>query len=107
VTLVRKNKLTLVKLVELLAEKPAQIFGLTGLGSLERGKNANLTVLDFNQQFRIDASKFKSKAQYSPYDGWEVYGKPIKTIVNGKLVFDEGQIIAKSGSATIVRGGSM
>jgi dihydroorotase len=107
VTLVRKNKLTLAKLVELLAEKPAQIFGLIGLGSLERGKNANLTILDFNRQFRIDASKFKSKAQYSPYDGWEVYGKPMKTIVNGVLVFDEGEIIAKSGSGTIVRGGNM
>lgn len=107
VTLIRKNKLTLVKLVELLAEKPAQIFGLTGLGSLERGKKANLTILDFNNQFRIDASKFKSKAQYSPYNGWEVYGKPMKTIVNGVLVFNEGEIIAKSGSGTIVRSGNM
>jgi len=107
VTLIRKNKLTLVKLVELLAEKPAQIFGLTDLGSLERGKKANLTILDFNNQFRIDASKFKSKAQYSPYNGWEVYGKPMKTIVNGVLVFNEGEIIAKSGSGTIVRSGNM
>ncbi len=107
VTLVRKNKLTLVKLIELLVEKPAQIFGLTGLGSLERGKRADLTILDFNHQFRIDASKFKSKAQYSPYNGWEVYGKPMKTIVNGVLVFDEGEIIVKSGSGTIVRGGNM
>jgi dihydroorotase-like cyclic amidohydrolase len=74
---------------------------------LERGKNANLTILDFNRQFRIDASKFKSKAKYSPYNGWEVYGKPMKTIVNGALVFDEGEIMAKSGSGTIVRGGNM
>jgi dihydroorotase (multifunctional complex type) len=106
-TLVRKNKLTLSKVVELLVEKPAQIFGITGLGSLEQGKKADFTILDFNTQFRIDASKFKSKAKFSPYNGWDVNGKPMKTIVNGELVFDEGEILAKNGSGSIVRGGKM
>jgi len=104
-TLVKKNKLTLTKVVELLAKKPAEIFGLTEVGLLEQGKNANLTIVDFNHQFKIDASKFKSKAHFSPYDGWDVWGKPQKTIVNGKLVFDEGEIVGKGGSGNIVRGG--
>ena len=106
-TLVKKNKLTLGKVVELLVENPAQIFGLTSLGSLEKGKNADFTILDFNTQFRIDASKFKSKAKFSPYNGWDVNGKPMKTIVNGELVFDEGEILAKNGSGCIVRGGNV
>jgi dihydroorotase (multifunctional complex type) len=105
-TLVKKNKLTLTKVVELLAKKPAEIFGLTETGQLEQGKNANLTIVDFNHQFKIDASKFKSKARFSPYDGWDVWGKPQKTIVNGQLVFDEGEIVAKCGSGNIVRGGN-
>lgn len=105
-TLVKKNKLTLTKVVELLAKKPAEIFGLTETGQLEQGKNANLTIVDFNHQFKIDASKFKSKAHFSPYDGWDVWGKPQKTIVNGQLVFDEGEIVAKCGSGNIVRGGN-
>ena len=105
-TLVKKNKLTLTKVVELLAKKPAEIFGLTEAGQLEQGKNANLTIVDFNQQFKIDASKFKSKAHFSPYDGWDVWGEPEKTIVNGQLVFDEGEIVAKGGSGHIVRGGN-
>ena len=90
----------------MLAEKPAEIYGLTDRGRLEQGKNADLTIVDFNCQFKIDASKFKSKAKFSPYDGWEVQGKPVKTIVNGQLVFDEGEIVAKGGSGLIVRRGN-
>ena len=91
----------------MLAEKPAEIFGLNDRGSLEQGKNADLTVVDFNRQFKIDASKFKSKAKFSPYDGWDVQGKVVKTIVNGQVVFDEGEIVAKAGSGLMVRRGSV
>jgi dihydroorotase (multifunctional complex type) len=104
-TMVRKNRLSLAQAIKLMAEKPAEIFGLDDCGRLEQGKNADLTVVDFNSKFRIDASRFKSKAKYSPYNGWEVQGKPVKTFVNGLLVFDEGEIIAKPGSGLIVRRG--
>ena len=106
-TLVKKNRLSLAQAVQLLAEKPAEIYGLNDRGRLEQGKNADLSVVDFNCKFRIDASKFKSKAKYSPYDGWEVQGKPVKTFVNGLLVFDEGEIVAKAGSGSIVRRGNV
>jgi dihydroorotase len=104
-TQVKKNRLAINQAVQLLAEKPAEIYGLGDRGRLEQGKNADLTVVDFNRQFKIDASKFKSKAKFSPYDGWEVQGKVVKTIVNGHLVFDEGEIVAKGGSACIFRRG--
>ena len=106
-TSVRKNRLTLSQAVGLLAEKPAEIFGLNDRGHLKQGKRADLTIVDFNSKFTIDASKFKSKAKYSPYDGWEVWGKPEKTFVDGLLVFDEGEIVAKAGSGSLVRRGGM
>ncbi len=105
-TQVRKNRLSLSQVVKLLAEKPAEIYALNDCGRLEQGKNGDLTIVDFNQKFKIDASKFKSKAKYSPYNGWEVSGKPAKTFVNGLLVFDEGEIVAKAGSGSIVRRGN-
>ena len=105
-TQVRKNRLSLNQAVELLAEKPAEIFGLNDRGRLEKDKNADLTVVDFNEKFKVDASRFKSKAKFSPYDGWAVWGKPMKTYVNGVLVFDEGEIVAKAGSGSIVRRGN-
>jgi len=106
-TLVKKNRLSLAQAIQLFGEKPAEIYGLNDRGRLEQGKNADLTVVDFNWKFKIDASKFKSKAKYSPYDGWEVQGKPVKTFVNGMLVFDEGEIVAKAGSGSIVRRGNV
>ncbi len=102
-TMVRKNRLSLAQVVSLLAEKPAEIFGLANVGHLEQGKNADLTVVDFNCHFKIDASNFKSKAKFSPYNGWEVWGKPAKTIVNGQLIMDDGEIVAKAGSGRVVR----
>jgi dihydroorotase (multifunctional complex type) len=104
-TMVRKNQLSLQRMVGLLAEKPAEIYGLAGKGKLEAGKDADLTIVDYNQRWTISASKFKSKAKFSLYDGWEVVGKPTKTFVNGVLVMDENDIVAKAGSGTVIRGG--
>ena len=102
-TMVRKNQLSLAHVVQLLAEKPAEIFSLRDRGGLEQGRKADLTVVDFNRKFKIDASKFFSKAKYSPFDGWEVQGKPVKTFVNGLLIMDEQEIVAKAGSGEVIR----
>ncbi len=102
-TMVHKKKLTLARTIELLSEKPAEIFQLSDKGHLEQGKNADLVVIDFNKKFKIDASKFKSKAKFSPFDKWEVKGKPLKTFVNGQIVMDEGETVAKPGSGSILR----
>jgi dihydroorotase len=102
-TMVRKNRLSLAQLVNLLSEKPAEIFNLAGRGKLGQGKKADLVAVDFNRKFTIDASKFHSKAKYSPYNGWKVQGMPIKTFVNGLLVMDEQEIVAKAGSGGIIR----
>jgi dihydroorotase len=103
-TMVRKNRLSLDSLLRLFCEKPAEIFKLKKRGRLEKGAKADIVAVDFNRKFRIDASKFHSKAKYSPYNGWEVQGKPVKTFVNGHLTMDEDEIVAKPGSGEIIRG---
>ena len=102
-TMVHKNKLFLSQAVRLLSEKPAEIFGLEDRGYLEQGKNADLVVVDYNEKYRIDALKFHSKAKFSPFNGWEVQGKPMKTFVNGQLVMDEQEITTKVGSVVTAR----
>jgi len=101
-TQVNKGRLTLADLVRLTSEKPAQIFNLRDRGCLDEGNRADITVVDINREYRIDSSRFYSKAKYSPFDGWKVKGKPIKTFVNGRLVMDEGEIVAKPGTGQIV-----
>ena len=103
-TMVRKDRISLARVVQLLSERPAEIFNLRDRGALAQGNKADLVVVNYNQKFRIDASKFQSKAKYSPFDGWEVQGKPVKTFVNGVLVMDEQEIVAKAGSGEVIRG---
>jgi dihydroorotase len=102
-TEVNKRRLTVADLVRLMSEKPAEIFGLEGRGCLREGNCADITVVDLDREFKIDSSKFYSRAKFSPFDGRIVKGKPVKTFVNGKLIIDEGEIVAKAGSGRIIR----
>ena len=98
-----RGRLTIADVVRLMAEKPAEIFNLKGRGNLKEGNNADLVVVDLKRKHKIDASKFHSKAKYSPFDGWKVEGKPVKTFVGGQLIMDEGEIIAEGGRGEIIR----
>jgi dihydroorotase (multifunctional complex type) len=102
-TLVKKKKLSFQRLIEVFVEKPAEIYGLINKGKLEKEKDADLTIIDYKQHWTIDASKFKSKAKFSLYNNWEVVGKPVKTFVNGVLIMDEGEIIARPGSGRVIQ----
>jgi dihydroorotase len=100
---VNHERLSISDIVRLMAEKPAEIFGLRGKGYLKEGENADITVIALKEKHKIDASQFKSKAKFSPFDGWRVEGKPKKTFVNGQLVMDEGKIVAEAGSGHVIR----
>jgi dihydroorotase (multifunctional complex type) len=102
-TEVNRGRLTLAEVVKLMSEKPAEIFRLNGRGCLKEGNIADLTVIDLKRKYKIDASRFHSKAKYSPFDRWIVEGKPVKTFVKGRLVMDESEIVAEAGSGEILR----
>jgi dihydroorotase len=103
-TQVNEGCLSLAELVRLTAEEPAKIFRLSERGFLEEGNWADLVVVDVKREYVIDSSVFLSKARYSPFDGMRVKGKAVKTFVNGRLVMDEGEIIAEAGAGEVVGG---
>ncbi len=84
---VNKGKLKLEKLIKLTSENPARIFQLEKRGEIKVGNFADLTIIDMNMKWKIDSSKFKSKAKYSPFDGMEIKGKVMMTFVNGKTYY--------------------
>ena len=102
-TKVKHGRLSITDVVRLMSKNPAEVFGLKGRGCLKEGNNADLTVVDLDRKYKIDASKFHSKAKYSPFNGWKVEGKPVRTFVDGRLVMDEGEIVAEAGSGEIIR----
>jgi dihydroorotase (multifunctional complex type) len=105
-TMIKKGRITIDDLVQLLAEKPANIFSLKDRGHLEKGFRADLVAVNHKERYLIDASKFHSKAKFSPFESWAVQGKPVKTFVNGRLTMDEGEIVAKPGGGCVVRRGA-
>jgi dihydroorotase len=102
-TEVNRGHLSMADVVRLMSLKPAEVFSLKGRGSLEEGNRADLVVVDLKRKHKIDSSAFKSKAKYSPFDGRQVQGKPVKTYVEGVLVMDEGEIVPHAGCGKIIR----
>ncbi len=84
--LLHRGHITLQRLVELLSVNPARILRLDA-GDLSNGAVANVTVLDLERTATVDASAFFSKCRNTPFDGWELKGWPVFTIVAGKVVW--------------------
>jgi dihydroorotase-like cyclic amidohydrolase len=103
-TRVHRGEMTLADLIRLLAQKPAEIFGLRGKGRLETGMDGDLVLIDPKTRFEIDSSKFYSKAHFSPFDGFKCVGRPVMTIVAGHVVHDRGEIVEKNQGRVVVRG---
>lgn len=83
--LVHQKKLTLPQMIEKFTLNPARILNLDK-GTLQKGKDADITVLDLEKEYVIDSNKFLSKGRNTPFDGWKVKGMPVMTIVGGKIV---------------------
>jgi dihydroorotase len=102
-TEVSEGRLPIADLIRLTSEKPASIFNLKNRGSLAEGNWADLAVVDLKRKYRINSSNFHSKAKYSPFDRWTVKGKVTKTFVEGRIVMDDDEIVAKPGTSQTIR----
>ena len=84
--LVKQNGLPLLKLVEMMSTRPAQILGLPG-GTLKEGAAADVTLIDPNMVWKVDKTKLYSKSCNTPFDGMELTGRAVCTILGGKISF--------------------
>ena len=84
--LVHTGRITLSRMVELLAVNPARILGVPG-GTLAEGSPADVTILDPDRSVTIKASELRSKSKNTPFDGWQLRGAVLATIVGGRVVF--------------------
>lgn len=87
-TFVKTGKMTLAKLIDLMATKPAEVFGLE-YGRFEVGAVADIAIFDLEKEMTINRNAFKSKGRNTPFDGVNVTGIPMMTIYDGKVVFKE------------------
>jgi dihydroorotase len=78
------------RMIELMTRTPAKLCGLDahGLGSLAEGSPADVTVIDPNLEWTIQASQFASKSRNCPFDGWSVRGRAVMTVVGGRVLLE-------------------
>jgi len=88
-TEVNKGNLDLNLIERIFSTNAAKVFDLKTKGEIAVGKDADFTVLDLKREGKFDITTFQTKAEYSPFDGWEYKGAPVMTIVSGEIVFDD------------------
>lgn len=86
---VKTGIFTLEQVIDWMAVKPAEIFGLE-TGRLTIGAAADLAVFDLETEYVVDDKQFLSKAVNTPFVGWKLFGDTLFTFVDGKLVWQKG-----------------
>lgn len=85
--LVDEGILTLAGLIEKMSTNPARILGLEN--GLIVGQQADITIIDPEKPYRVNADRFKSLSRNTPFDGWDMKGKTVLTMVGGKIVYQD------------------
>ncbi|HTC57929.1 MAG TPA: dihydroorotase [Candidatus Sulfotelmatobacter sp.] len=83
----REHKIPLTHIVELFTAGPARVFDLRGRGSLARGSFADVTIFDPKKRWTFEVAKSRSLSHNTPFDGWQLTGKVVATIVGGKIAY--------------------
>lgn len=91
---VNDEGMTIEEMVEKCCKKPAEIFRIQNKGKIEVGYDADLVVVDMDLEKKVAKENLFTKCGWSPYEGTLLKGWPIKTFVNGELVFEDGQFVA-------------
>ena len=81
--LVSEKIITIAQAIVMLSLNPARLMKLNK-GTLSPGADADITIIDPEFEWTVDASQFKSKSKNTPFNGWKLKGKAIQTIVQGR-----------------------
>jgi dihydropyrimidinase len=101
---VRAGRISLNRMVELLATNPAKLFGLyPRKGTIAPGSDADVVIFDPEKKLTISASTHHSKADYNLFEGTEVTGTPELVMRRGEILVEGGELVAKPGSGQFVR----
>ena len=90
--LVHTGKVPLATLIERMTYGPARVFKLNA-GTLAEGAPADVTVIDPDLQWTVDVNKFYTRGRHSPFNGRQLKGKAVLTVVDGKIVMKDGVIV--------------
>ena len=95
---VATGRIDLPRMVQLLCEEPARVFGLAPRkGRIAVGADADLVIFDPDAEWRVGRADLHSKSGYSAYEGWTLRGKVASTLIRGEVVIQDGQLRQSPG----------
>jgi dihydropyrimidinase len=95
---VRAGRITLNRMVDLLATGPAKLFGLyPRKGTIAVGSDGDIVIIDPEKEVTITAATQHSKVDYNLYEGTDVVGSPETVLLRGRVLVDRGELVAPPG----------
>ena len=98
---VNKEKFSLSDVVRLMAFNSAKYFDIKNKGRLKVGFDADICVVDMNNEMKVGENGYYTKCNWSPFSGWRLKGWPVMTFVSGNRVFKNGKILLQEPASTI------
>jgi dihydropyrimidinase len=103
---VYKRRIDFPKLVKVLSENPAKIFGLyPKKGTLQIGSDADLVIFDPKSSYMIEESNQHGNSDFTVYEGWKCHGKPVLSMQRGRVVLKNGSLYGEPGNAAFLSRG--
>ena len=99
---VAKGRLTVERLVDLVATTPARLFGLERKGAIEAGRDADLVLFDPTASRTLRAEDLHHTSDYTPYEGLEATGGVRSVVVRGRAVIRDGLFVGQRGTGRFV-----
>lgn len=101
---VMKNRISINKFVEVCCTNPAKIFGLyPKKGIIAVGSDADITIIDPNKEVVLTTDKLHSNVDYTAYEGFNLKGYPIFTILRGKVISKDGEFVGDKGYGKYIK----
>jgi dihydroorotase len=94
-THVANGKLTLERFVDLTSAGANRVFGIAGKGRMAEGYDADLTIVDLKARRTIQHAAMATRSGWTPFDGFETKGWPMATIIRGRVVMRDDEVIAE------------
>jgi dihydroorotase len=83
----KHRKIDIIRLIEMYTVEPANLLKKLDAGTLSAGAQADVTLIDPNLEWTIRIDQFQSASRNSPFDGWKVKGRAVRTLVSGETVW--------------------
>ncbi len=93
----------LLRIAQVTSQNIARIFGFAQKGALAQGKDADIVVIDTARPWKVSSEDLFTKNRWSVYEGMELLGRPVATVLRGTVVYQDGRIIGNPRGKRVER----